>query len=363
MTTVYWDVTAACNARCVYCSAARSRALAGARASPFPASHALDDLCASGVASLVLLGGEPTLRPDLPALVREARGRGLEVGVATNGLALGKRLRRDLLAIGPISLNFSIDSIFSEENDRVRGSGCLDRALGHLRALLSERRALAAPMRVTIQATLTRVNLGRLEESLLRMHDLGVDGVLVDRMRAYAWQTPGARALAPDPGEWILGAVRVARAAAGVGEPGRIVLNYGAARLRDLLRRRHGFPAAVGRRCPGGLEAAVLGVDGRLHPCRHVLDCPVPRDARGSPWHAIDPPIAGGAGGADFLRSPYFVGFFNFAHSAETYARLRRCRECSHYLDCEPCPLDVRTHGERALAECIRLESGGLPPG
>jgi MoaA/NifB/PqqE/SkfB family radical SAM enzyme len=362
MTVIYWDVAASCNARCAYCSAARTRAGVPDRPMPLESAlRALDHLRTAGVGSLILLGGEPTLYPDLIPLARAALSVGMQVGIATNGLALTRDLRRDLLKLGRVALNFSIDSIHARENDAARGAGHHARALGNLHALLDERRVSDAPMRVTIQATLTRVNLARLEGSLLRLCDLGVDGVLLERMRAYAWQPAAVRALAPDPGEWILGACRLARAAMRLGDPRRLVLNYGELRLRTALRERFDYPVALERRCTGGWRAAVLGLDGRLHPCRHVLERPIPRRADGRAWFAIDAPRAEGCEAARFLESPYFVDFFNFAHSAEVYARVPLCRACPHYADCEPCPLDVAAHGVRAVCECECLARHGLP--
>jgi MoaA/NifB/PqqE/SkfB family radical SAM enzyme len=353
LTAVYWDITGRCNARCLYCSARHARRHGPpSDAPPETVLAALPRLRAAGADTVVFLGGEPTLREDLPALAREALRCGLQVGIATNGQALGRRLRRELLDLGPISINVSLDSARAAENDAVRGPGYHARARATLRAVLAERRAADAPARVTIQATLTRANLARLEESLLGLVDLGVDSVLVDRMRDYPWQPPEVRALAPGPEQWIAGAESVARAAARLGAPGRVALNYGHARLKARLAARHGFAAPAERFCPGGLRAAVVDLRGFLHPCRNVLERPVPARPDGEPWFAIRPVRVDAPEAAGFLRSPYFTGFFNFAHSAGVYESLGPCRACPHYASCEPCPLDAATFGERALAEC-----------
>jgi MoaA/NifB/PqqE/SkfB family radical SAM enzyme len=313
---------------------------------------ALHRLRAAGAGTVVLLGGEPTLREDLPVIVREALRCGLEVGIATNGQALSSRMRDALLEAGRISINVSLDSAFAAENDAVRGDGYHARAVATLCALLEARRAMGAPARVTIQVTLTHANLERLPESLPRLTDLGVDTILVERMRSYPWQPPEVRRLAPGPAEWIAGAERVAGAAARLGDPGRLALNFGHARLKAWLAARHGFPVPPAKLCPGGLRAAVIGFDGLLHPCRNVLQRPVPARPDGEPWYTPRPISIAAAEAGEFLQSPYFVDFFNFAHSASTYASLAMCRACPHYGACEPCPLDTATYGEAVLAEC-----------
>lgn len=353
MTAVYWDLSGRCNARCLYCSAQHARRHGPPADAPLETVlGALHRLRAAGAGTVVLLGGEPTLRDDLPAIVREALRCGLEVGVATNGQVLPSHMRDALLEAGRISINVSLDSASAAENDAVRGDGYHARAVATLRALLEARRETGAPARVTIQATVTRENLEHLEESLLRLTDLGVDTILVERMRSYPWQAPEVRRLAPGPAEWIAGAERVARAAARLGDPARFALNYGHARLKARLASRHGFPVPAAKLCPGGLRAAVVGFDGMLHPCRNVLQRPVPARPDGEPWYTPRPISIAAAEAAEFLQSPYFVDFFNFAHSAGTYASLAMCRACPHYGTCEPCPLDAATYGEAVLAEC-----------
>ncbi len=360
--TVYWDVTPRCNAACLYCSAAQARARQPVEeASPGSALLALERLRIAGVDRIIFLGGEPTLREDLSALIPAALHCGLDVGIATNGLALREELRHVLLGYERVSINVSLDSFFADENDAVRGAGHCERALQTLRMLLSARRSCGAPLRVTVQVTLTRANLQRLEESLPRLLELGIDGLLLERMRRYSWQPSAVRRLAPGPGEWIAGAMRAAQAAMQCDDGARIVVNYGHARLRALLGERYGLAARPEHICPGGWQVAVLTAEGFLHPCRAVLERPIPRDENGEPRFAIDSLRADQPGAGDFRQSSYFVDFFNFAHSARTYDGLPMCRSCPHYEECEPCPLDVATYGPRVLAECIALESGRVP--
>jgi MoaA/NifB/PqqE/SkfB family radical SAM enzyme len=350
LTAVYWDITERCNAGCLYCSARHARRDGPRADAPLAAVRAaLARLRAAGAGTVVFLGGEPTLRPDLPRIARAALDCGLTVGIATNGQALGSEMRGALLESGPIAINVSLDSAFAEENDAVRGAGYHARALSTLRALLAERHARAS---VTIQATLTTVNLPRLEESLLRLLDLGVDRVLVERMRSYSSQSAEVRSLAPAPAAWVAGAESVARAAARSGAPDRLLLNYGHAALKARLAARYGFPAAPERFCPGGLGVAIVDGGGFLHPCRHALEGAAPQRAEGGPWFSVRPISVHSPEAARFLESPYFVDFYNFAHSARVYERLAECRACPHYAACEPCPLDVAAYGERVLAEC-----------
>jgi pyruvate-formate lyase-activating enzyme len=74
-----------CNLACTYCTiteAMRLRALPTDRV-----AREIDRAAARGFREVAFTGGEPTIRPDLPALVKYARRRGFDhVKVASNGL-------------------------------------------------------------------------------------------------------------------------------------------------------------------------------------------------------------------------------------------------------------------------------------
>lgn len=78
------SLTSFCNRRCGYCFAGLGSAAPLLRREDFRA--ALDLLEASGVREARLLGGEPTLHPEFPALVAEALERGFRIQVFSNGL-------------------------------------------------------------------------------------------------------------------------------------------------------------------------------------------------------------------------------------------------------------------------------------
>lgn len=88
-----------CNQNCTYCTLRRaSDDLASIQADAVRAR--ILAVKASGASELVLSGGEPTLRADLPALVAHAASLGLEVALETNGTRIGADAARALAAAG-----------------------------------------------------------------------------------------------------------------------------------------------------------------------------------------------------------------------------------------------------------------------
>jgi len=72
-------------------------------------------------AMVVLTGGEPMLRRDLPELARHASGLGLMVVVGTNGMLLRPDRIKELQAAGVSGIGISVDSLIPEVHDDFRG--------------------------------------------------------------------------------------------------------------------------------------------------------------------------------------------------------------------------------------------------
>ncbi|MEL7315170.1 MAG: radical SAM protein, partial [Cyanobacteria bacterium J06559_3] len=81
----------------------------------------VDDLAELGCQKLHLTGGEPTLRPNLEALIAHASAQGILVSMTTNGTLLTPDRAHAIAAAGLHKVNISIDSPEPAIHDRVRG--------------------------------------------------------------------------------------------------------------------------------------------------------------------------------------------------------------------------------------------------
>jgi radical SAM protein with 4Fe4S-binding SPASM domain len=96
----------------------------------------LDELARVGVLFLWLSGGEATLRPDLPAILRAARARDFAIGLRTNGYAVSDDLLDELVRVGIWRVMVSIYSDMADEHDRVTlVPGSFERTVGTIRRL------------------------------------------------------------------------------------------------------------------------------------------------------------------------------------------------------------------------------------
>ncbi|MBI2942456.1 MAG: GTP 3',8-cyclase MoaA [Chloroflexi bacterium] len=134
------SLTDRCNFRCVYCMPADGLPwLPNERLLTFPEIARLARIAVRmGIRDLRLTGGEPTIRPGLPHLIRmlqALRGEGLEsLSLTTNGLQLAT-LAGELAEAGLTRINVSLDSLVREKFHRVTRRDCLDRVLAGLAEL------------------------------------------------------------------------------------------------------------------------------------------------------------------------------------------------------------------------------------
>jgi len=120
------SLTDQCNLRCLYCMPDEGVAFAPA-ADVLSADHVVAVAAAArsaGVTHFKLTGGEPTLRPDLEAIVRRlAALNPVELSMTTNGLKLGRAgLAQRLADAGLDRVTVSLDALDEPTFARVTGA-------------------------------------------------------------------------------------------------------------------------------------------------------------------------------------------------------------------------------------------------
>jgi cyclic pyranopterin phosphate synthase len=131
------SVTDRCNFRCTYCMPAEGLAwLPRSEILTFEElTRALAVFVRLGVRSIKVTGGEPTVRADLPALVRMFREAGpeLDISITTNGVLLD-RLAEPLAEAGVDRATVSCDSLMRHRFAEMTRRDALDKVLAGLKA-------------------------------------------------------------------------------------------------------------------------------------------------------------------------------------------------------------------------------------
>jgi radical SAM family uncharacterized protein len=143
----------------------------------------------AGVSFLGFEGGEPLLRPDLPAILEEAHAR-FHTSVVTNGWLLAQRYREIRKHLEYLFV--SLDGM-DETHDRLRGiPRSFERAVAGIRAV-------GGDVPLAISHTVTKDNIGHAERLVELADELGVR---ITVQVAYDYSTadsmsPGTAALRP----------------------------------------------------------------------------------------------------------------------------------------------------------------------
>lgn len=157
--------------------------------------------------NLILLGGEPTLHPDLADIIRSAKEMCYSVTVDSNGFLFHDLLDR----VSPAELDylsFSLDGPSDTVNDPIRGAGVFDVCTTNLR------RAVAKGFHTSLIYTVSGRNIDYLAQMIPLLQDLAVNRFFIQviglRGKSAAADTDQDGWLV-DPEQWLQIVPEVAR--------------------------------------------------------------------------------------------------------------------------------------------------------
>ncbi len=168
-----WEVTGACNLRCIHCHAASNKPAKGELTTD-EAKRFIDDL--AGVDEfrmLVYTGGEPLVRHDLLELLHHSKKAGLTNVIATNGTLITEEVAFRLKDAGVVGAAVSLDSSQGTIHNYIRSNGnAFDLAMRGIRAVKR------AGILLQINVTAMEYNRAGLEE-LIDLADREGSGIML----------------------------------------------------------------------------------------------------------------------------------------------------------------------------------------
>jgi len=165
---VVWNVTRACNLRCVHCYAKAVEESTERELSHEEGLALLDDLAEFGVPVVLFSGGEPLARADLLDLARYAVKKGMRAVISTNGTLIDREKARKLKDIDLSYVGVSLDGM-EEVNDRFRGKkGAFQKAMEGIR------NCQEVGLKVGLRFTINRMNAQEIPNifDLLETYDI-----------------------------------------------------------------------------------------------------------------------------------------------------------------------------------------------
>jgi len=118
---VVWNVTKACNLKCIHCYAKADSGPAEGELNTQEAKEMIDDLVDFKVPVLLISGGEPLIRPDIFELCEYAISKGIRVTISTNGTLITPEMAKKIKEIGISYVGISLDGL-EETNNKFRGN-------------------------------------------------------------------------------------------------------------------------------------------------------------------------------------------------------------------------------------------------
>jgi MoaA/NifB/PqqE/SkfB family radical SAM enzyme len=116
---VQFYVTARCNLTCAQCNIIYANADVR-ECSLDEVERIADNFATMGVAIVLLTGGEPFVRKDLPEIIRAFESRGVHVRMQTNGIASEEEIHK-AIEFGGRDISISLDSLDPATQDAING--------------------------------------------------------------------------------------------------------------------------------------------------------------------------------------------------------------------------------------------------
>ena len=193
--TLVAELTYACPLHCVYCSNPVDFARHRDVLDTATWRRVLREAERLGVVQVNFTGGEPLLRPDLEALVEEARALDLYTNLITSGLPLERARLERLRRLGLDNVQVSIQDARPEESDRIAGREAFHRKLEVARWV----KELGFPL--TVNTVLHRENLDRAGEVIALAEELHADRLELANTQYLGWALLNRQTLLPTPAQ------------------------------------------------------------------------------------------------------------------------------------------------------------------
>ena len=149
---IVWNVTRRCNLKCLHCYSGSKNIPYRNELTTEEGRALIRDVADFGSPVILLSGGEPMMRKDLPELTQYAVDLGMRVVISTNGTLITEKAAEVYRKIGLSYIGVSLDGM-RETHDRFRGKkGAFDRTLNGIRI------GRDAGIKMGIRFTMNRTN-------------------------------------------------------------------------------------------------------------------------------------------------------------------------------------------------------------
>ena len=253
------ELTHRCPLQCPYCSNPVELERPDGELTTASWQNVMTQAAELGVLHVHLSGGEPTLRPDLEAIVETAAGVGLYTNLITAAVGLSRQRLETLAKLGLDHVQISFQDAEATKADYIAGAKS-----GHSKKLevAGWVRELGLPL--TVNAPLHRLNIESIPAMIALAERLGADRIEIANVQYYGWALINRAALLPSRDQVTASLAVVARERERL--KGRMMIDFVAP----------DYYASRPKPCMGGWGRTSMNVTptGRVLPCHAAESIP-----------------------------------------------------------------------------------------
>ena len=168
--SVRWDITNDCNLKCLHCYTVENP---GPDLDYSKVLQIIRKLLSLGLQEINFAGREPTMRRDLPKIIKWCTRNNIRVNVTTNGTVLKREGFAALLQTGLNMLVFSLDGVSDTTHDTIRGEGNFQRTMDSILTCLDYVSKKGISTKIGVNYTLQKVNAHEALSMIDLCHSLG----------------------------------------------------------------------------------------------------------------------------------------------------------------------------------------------
>jgi MoaA/NifB/PqqE/SkfB family radical SAM enzyme len=172
---IWAELTGKCQLACIHCYADSGPSGSHGKMTARNWMKVIDDAKSLGVGMVQFMGGEPTMHPQFPAILRHALDAGIEAELYTNLVHISDEVW-ELLTVPKASLAFSYYSKYATQHNAV--------TMRNSHAATRRNAAKAVSLGILIRAGVIDTGAGQVDGAEEDLRVLGITRISVDRVRA-----------------------------------------------------------------------------------------------------------------------------------------------------------------------------------
>lgn len=258
------SITNKCNMACAYCSVRKIHHKNNAELDTEQWKEIISKLSKWGVFQIGFTGGEPTLRKDLPELVKFTKSKGCVCNLTTNGWFLNEKLVDELVEAGITQCQISMDSHIKKTHETLRGKGSYFRVVKSIKLLQKK------GVTVGIDCVVSKNNLSSLPKFIKWTAKNKIPYLTVIKLKKGDLSLRDYKKLAPDYKEYSK-LIRKICSRKENKNP-NITLDCGSVSNLQQVASKNKFTNIPVAGCPLGHHLICSAPNGDMYPCAALLD-------------------------------------------------------------------------------------------